>query len=60
MTRAHHPESIPGAKKLTLDKHKLFYKYDYENTLLNGPKSIDKSYQNARVYVDENGQRLKD
>jgi hypothetical protein len=34
MNRVHKPETIPGSKKPILDKHKLFYKYDYENTLL--------------------------
>jgi hypothetical protein len=44
MKRALKPETIPGCKKPILDKNKLFYKYDYENTILQGPKSQVKSF----------------
>ena len=58
LSREHKPEQVPGAKKLVLDKNKFFYKFNYDNTLLNGPKSFRKAYQNDRVFVNESGKQL--
>ena len=43
-SRPHNYEKVPGAKQPILEKHKLFYKYDADNTLLNGPKKFNKAY----------------
>jgi hypothetical protein len=53
--RPHNPAEVPGAKKPILDHNPLFYKYDPDNTPLNGIKRSDKAFQNSRMYLDENG-----
>ena len=44
-----------GEKKKVNDKHPLFQQYDPDNSILNEVKSLDRAFQNDRVYVSTSG-----
>lgn len=48
-----------GTRRLIKDKNPLFNNFDYENSLLNKVSIPNKVMQNARVYVTEKGEPIK-
>ena len=50
-----------GERKRVTDKsNPLFQEFDPDNSLLNEVKSMSKALQNNRIYVDENGEQIRD
>jgi CRP-like cAMP-binding protein len=58
-TREHNVEALVGRRKLVKDKHPLFNNFDPDNSLLNNVKMSTKVAQNARIYVNEDGEQVK-
>ena len=57
--RAHDLEAFASRRKLMKDKNPLFNQFDPDNTLLNNVKMSSKVAQNARIYVNEDGEQVK-
>jgi len=59
-TRLKNYRDIPGQRKPIPDKCKMFNHFDPENSLLNNVEMQDRVFQNGRIYVDKNGEQIRD
>jgi hypothetical protein len=50
---------VVGERRLIKDKHPLFNNFDAENSLLNNVRIPNKVVQNVRVFVNEDGEQVK-